>query len=153
MNDAEGDGFLHSDRRFVNPVGFKLPGELYVQSVVGLGVGGLPGVWETSQEVGCRNHPPCLRNRLLPKLVHSALGVLGVMDTVPAEFQDVNARGGKPGFEDCRKQGYLVKDECGKFQVGVGDIPFPVRGGDEVGDDVCQPGVTPHQILPRVRRI
>ena len=56
---------------------------------------GFRGVWETSQEVGCRNHPPCLRNRLLPKLVHSTLGVLGVMDTVPAEFQDVNARGGR----------------------------------------------------------
>ena len=67
-------------------------GELHVQSVVGLGVGGIPGVWEASQEVGCRNRPPYLRNRLLPKLVHSVLGVLGVTDTVPVDLQDLDAR-------------------------------------------------------------
>ena len=44
VDDAEGDGFFSSDRRVLNPVGFKLPGELHVQSFVGLGVGGLPGV-------------------------------------------------------------------------------------------------------------
>ena len=69
MDDTEGDGFFPSDRRVLDPVGFKLLGEPHIQSVVGLGVGGLPGVWEASQEVGCRNLPPCLRNRLLPKSV------------------------------------------------------------------------------------
>ena len=78
MDNAEGGGFFPSDRRVLNPVGFKLPGEPHAQSVVGLGVGGLPGVWEASQEVGRRNRPPCLRNRLLPKSVHSALRVLGI---------------------------------------------------------------------------
>ena len=34
--------------------------------------------------MGCRNHPPCLRNQLFPKSVHLALGVLGVTDLVPA---------------------------------------------------------------------
>ena len=68
MDDAEGGGFLPSDRRVLNILGFKLPGEPHVQSVIGLGVGGIPGVWEASQEVGCRNRPQYLRNRLLPVL-------------------------------------------------------------------------------------
>ena len=94
MYNAEGDGFFSSDRRVLNPVGFKLPGESYVQSLVGLGVGGLPGVWEASQEVGHHNHPPCLRNRLLPKSVHSALGVLGVSDPVPINLEELDVRDG-----------------------------------------------------------
>ena len=94
MNDAKGGSFFLSDRRILNPVGFKLPGEPHVQSVVGLGVGGLPGVWEASQEMGRRNRPPCLRNRLLPKSVHSALGVLGVSDPVPVDLEDLDTRDG-----------------------------------------------------------
>ena len=89
-----GGSFFLSDRRILNPVGFKLPGEPHVQSVVGLGVGGLPGVWEASQEMGRPNHPPCLRNQLLPKSVHSALGVLGVSDPVSVDLQDLDARDG-----------------------------------------------------------
>ena len=94
MNDAKGDGFFSSDRRVLNPVGFKLPEDLHAQYVVGLGVGGLPGVWEASQEVGRRNRPPCLRNQILPKSVQSALGVLGVSDPVPVNLEDLNARDG-----------------------------------------------------------
>ena len=94
MNDTEGDGFFLSDRRVLNPVGFMLPGEPHVQSSVGLGVGGLPGVWEAIQEVGCRNHPPCLRNRLLPKSVHLVLVVLGVSDPMPVDLEDLDARDG-----------------------------------------------------------
>ena len=44
MDDAEGGGFSPSDRRVLDTIGFKLPGEPHVQSVVGLGVGGIPGV-------------------------------------------------------------------------------------------------------------
>ena len=62
VDDAEGDSFFPSDRRVLNPVGFTLPGEPHVQSVVGLGVGGLLGVWEASQEMGRRNRPLCLKN-------------------------------------------------------------------------------------------
>ena len=43
MDDAEGGGFFLFDRRFLDPIVFKLSGELHVQSDVGLGVGGLPG--------------------------------------------------------------------------------------------------------------
>ena len=38
--------------------------------------------------------PPCLRNRLFPKLVHSALGVLGVLDPVPVDLEEFDARDG-----------------------------------------------------------
>ena len=94
MDDAEGGGYFRSDRRVLDPVGSKLPGETHVQSIVGLGVCGLPGVWEASQEVGRRNHPPCQRNRLLPKSVHSVLVVLGVSDTVPVDLKDLDVRDG-----------------------------------------------------------
>ena len=92
MNNAKGGGFLPSYRRVLGPVGFKLLGEPHVQSAVGLGVGGLLGVWEVSQEVVRRNRPPCLRKRLLPKLVHLALGLLGVTDTMPVDLQDLDTR-------------------------------------------------------------
>ena len=92
MDDAKGGVFFPFDRKVLNPVGFKLPGEPYVQSTVGLGVDGLPGVWEASQEVGRQNRPPCLRNRLLPKSVHLVLGVLSVSDVVPVDLEDPDAR-------------------------------------------------------------
>ena len=60
----------------------KLLGETYVQSGVGLGVERLFGVREAVQEVGRRNYPPCLRNRLFLKPVYLALGVLGMSDPV-----------------------------------------------------------------------
>ena len=68
--------------------------ELYVQYNVGLGVGGIPGVSEAILEVGCCNLPVCLRKRLLPKLVHLALGVLGVSNAVPVDLEDLHARDG-----------------------------------------------------------
>ena len=89
-----GGRFFSFDRRVLDPVCFKQPGEPHVQSVVGLGVYGLPGDWEASEEVGRCNHPPCLRNQLLPKSVHLALGVIGVSDTVPVDLKDLNARDG-----------------------------------------------------------
>ena len=42
--------------------------------------------------MGFQNCPPCLRNRLLPKSVHLALGVLGVTASVPVELEDLDAR-------------------------------------------------------------
>ena len=62
MNDAEWGCFFLSDWSVLNPVGFKLLGELHVQYVVGLGVGGIPVVWEARQEIGLYNRSPCLRN-------------------------------------------------------------------------------------------
>ena len=94
MDNAKGGGFFPCDRRVLDPIGFKLPGEPHVQSVVGLGVYGLPRAWEASQEVGRRNRPPFLRNRLLPKSVHSSLIVMVVSDTVPVDLKDLDARYG-----------------------------------------------------------
>ena len=41
--------------------------------------------------MGSCNLPPCLRNRLLTKLVFSELGVLGVLYTVPVDLEELNA--------------------------------------------------------------
>ena len=43
VDNAEGDEFL-SEQCILDPVGFKLTGEPYVQSAVGLVVCGIPGV-------------------------------------------------------------------------------------------------------------
>ena len=94
MDNTKRDIYFLSNQRVLDPVGFKLPGEPHVQSFVGLGVGGLPGIWEASQEVGRRNRPPWLRKRLLPKSVHLVLGVLGVSDPLPVDLEGLNARYG-----------------------------------------------------------
>ena len=94
MDDANWDGLSSFGQRVLNNVGFRLMGKTSVQSGVELGVGGLSCVGEAIQEVGRRNRPPCLRNRLLPKSVHSALGVLGVSDPVPINLEDLDARDG-----------------------------------------------------------
>ena len=94
MDDTKGGGFLPFDRRVLDPVCFKLTVESHVQSDIGLGVGGLPGVWEDSQEAGRRNHPPFLRNQPLPKSVRSALVVLDMSNVVPIDLEDLNARDG-----------------------------------------------------------
>ena len=49
------------------------------------------GVSEVEKAI---NFPPCLRNRLFPKLVHSALGVLGVSDPVPVDLDEFETREG-----------------------------------------------------------
>ena len=94
MDNTEGGGFFSSDRRVLDLVCFMLPREPYVQSVVGLGVCWLLRIWVASQEVGRRNRPLCLRNRLLTKSIHSAIGVLGEYDTVPVDLKDLDARDG-----------------------------------------------------------
>ena len=50
------------------------------------------GIWKASQEVGCRNWPPCLRKQLLPKSAHLAFVVLGVSDAVPVDLEDLDAK-------------------------------------------------------------
>ena len=94
VDDAEWDGLFLFDWRVLQAVGFDIPGETSVQSGVGLIVGRLSWFGEAIQEVGCRNFPPCLRNRLFPKSVHSALGVLGMSDPVSIYLQDFNLREG-----------------------------------------------------------
>ena len=42
--------------------------------------------------MGCLNRLPCLRNGLLPKWVHSALGVMGMSNKVPVDLEDLDAR-------------------------------------------------------------
>ena len=44
--------------------------------------------------MGCRNRPPFLRNQLLLKSIHSALGLLGLTDTVLVDLQDLDAGNG-----------------------------------------------------------
>ena len=46
------------------------------------------------QEMGRCNRPPYLKNRFFPKLVHFALGVLGVTDPVPIELGEFYVRDG-----------------------------------------------------------
>ena len=92
VDDAEWDGLFSFYRRVLQAIGFKLAGDTSVQSGVGLGVGRLSWVREAIQEVGCRNCPPCLRNRLFPKSVHLALGVLGMSNPVSIYLQYFNSR-------------------------------------------------------------
>ena len=92
MDDANLDRLFLFDWRSLKAVSFKLSGETSPQSGVGMGVGRLSWVREAIQEVGHHNFPPCLRNRLFPKLVHSTLGVLGVSDPVSIYLQDFNLR-------------------------------------------------------------
>ena len=94
VDNAKWDGLFLFDWSVLRAVGFELPGETYVQSGVGLGVGRLSWVRGDIQEVGRHNCPPCLRNQLFPKSVHSALGVLGMLDPVSIYLQDFNSREG-----------------------------------------------------------
>ena len=74
--------------------GFKLTGETSIHSGVDLGVWRLSWVGEAIQEVGRRNFPPCLRNRLLPKPVHLAPGLMSVSDAALVDLKDLDARYG-----------------------------------------------------------
>ena len=44
--------------------------------------------------MGRRNRPPCLRIRLLLRLFHSALGLMGMSDAVLVDLEDLNGRDG-----------------------------------------------------------
>ena len=65
MDNAYQDGLFLFNWGVFDPICFELPGEALVQPNVSLGIRGLLGVGESSQEVGHCNRPPCLRNRLL----------------------------------------------------------------------------------------
>ena len=55
LDNSKGYSLLFFDRRVLGAIGFKLVGEAYVQSGVGLGIRRLSRVWEAIQEVGRRN--------------------------------------------------------------------------------------------------
>ena len=86
VDDTQRYGLFLFNRGIFDPICFDLMGEPLVQSNMTLGLGGILGVGESFQELGRRGCPPCLRNRLLTKSVHSALGVLGMMDLVPIDL-------------------------------------------------------------------
>ena len=92
MVDVEGGELFPFEWRVLDPIGFELSGELHVQYDIGLVFRGTLEVWEVSQELGRCNRPPCLRNRLLSKSVHSALGVLGLSVSVPLDLEDLDSR-------------------------------------------------------------
>ena len=94
VGDTQRDGLLSFNRGVFDPIFFEFLGEVLVQSDVSLGVGGLSGVGESFQEVSRCNRPPCLRNQILPNLVHLALGVLGVTDSVLVDLGGLDARDG-----------------------------------------------------------
>ena len=94
LDNPEGDCLFSLDRGIFEAVGLKLPCEELVEPSVRLGVGRFSGVGETIQEVGRCNRPPCLRNRLFPKSVHPALGLLGVLDSVAVDLEELDARDG-----------------------------------------------------------
>ena len=94
VDDAKWDGRVLFNRRFLLAVGFELPGEMSVQSCVGLGIGRISWVRKAIQEVGRLNSPPCLRNQLFPKLVHSEIVLLGMSDPVSIFLHDFNSREG-----------------------------------------------------------
>ena len=62
VDNAKGGGLFLFDRRVLDAVGFKLPGERSAQSGVGMSVWRIYWVREAIQGVGRLNLPPCLRN-------------------------------------------------------------------------------------------
>ena len=94
VQDSKWDGLFSSDRGIFEPVYLELPCEALVEPGVYLGVSRFPGVGQTIQEVGRCNLPPCLRNRFFPKLVHPALGVLGMPNLVVVDLEELDARDG-----------------------------------------------------------
>ena len=94
VHDSQGGGLFSSDRGVLEPVGIELPREAPVEPGVCLRVGWFSGVGQTIQEVGRYNCLPCLRNRLFPKSVHPALGVLVVSNAVAVDLEEINVRDG-----------------------------------------------------------
>ena len=115
MEDVECDSLFSFDWRVLKAVSFKLPGETSFRSGVGLGIGRFSWVGEAIQEVGRRNLPPCLRNRLFPKSVHVLLEVVGMLDSVSTYLQDFKLR------EGCILESRA--DQQGGAEVG----PLPVQ--------------------------
>ena len=94
VHDFQGGCLFSSDGRIFEPIGLELPRESLVKPGVCLRVRGFSGVGQTIQEVRRCNCPPYLRNRLFPKSVHLALGVLGVPNTVAVDLEELYMRYG-----------------------------------------------------------
>ena len=94
LDNTQGGSFSPLDRRIFDSLSFELAGEAPVHADVSLGVRGVSRVREVVQEVGRCNRPPCLRNLFFTKLVHLELGVIGVLDLVPVDLEDFEARDG-----------------------------------------------------------
>ena len=92
MDDAQQGVLFLFNWGVFDPICFDFTGELLVKSDVRLGIRWISGVGESIQEVDLRNLSPCLRNRLLPKSAHSALGVLDVTDSVLVDSEDLDTR-------------------------------------------------------------
>ena len=86
FDDTKGGGLLSLGGGVLYVICFKLTGETPIQSGVGLRLWRISLVSKTIQEVGRRNRPPCLRNRIFPKLSHTLLGVVFVMYPVSLSF-------------------------------------------------------------------
>ena len=82
VDNVEGGSVFLFYRRELHGVGFKLAGEVSVQSSVCLGVWRLSGVWEANEEVGRCNLSTRLRNRPFSNSVQALIGVVGVSDPV-----------------------------------------------------------------------
>ena len=94
VHDYQGDGLSSFDRWIFKPVGLEFPRKALVEPGVCLRVVRFSGFGNTIHEVGCCNHPPCLRNIFFTKSAHPALGVLGVTNRVTADLEDLDARDG-----------------------------------------------------------
>ena len=95
MDDAQQGVLFLFNWGVFDPVCFDFPYGAIVQFDVSLGVkrGGGGGRGVLSGD-GSPQSPPCLRNRLLPNSVYSALGLLGVTDSLPVDLEDLDARDG-----------------------------------------------------------
>ena len=94
VHNSQGGGLFSSDKGIFEPVGLELPCDALVEAGVCLDVGRFFGAGQTIQEVGRYNCPPCLKNRFFLKLVHLALGVLGVSNSVAVDLKELNTRDG-----------------------------------------------------------
>ena len=94
VNYSQGGGFCPLDWEIFDPVGFELPGKALAKTGASLCVRGVSGIGHAIQEVGRCNCSPYLRNRLFPKSVHPALGVLGMTEPMTIDLEEFDARDG-----------------------------------------------------------
>ena len=82
FDNVKGGILLLLGRRVLDTVGYKLMGDMSIQTGVGLSVWSIYWVREVILKLGRRNCTPCLRNQLFTKLVQSLLGVVCGPDPV-----------------------------------------------------------------------
>ena len=115
LDDSEGGVLLSIDRRVLNAVGFKLTGEVSVQSGVGLFTGEGSWVREAIQEVVHCNRLPRLRNRLFPKSAQTSFGVVIMSDPVSIYLKDFELR-----------EGWILESRVHR-QGGTEVVPLPIQ--------------------------